>query len=699
MITPEKLAEACPPKQEGRTSERRTGAGSGRGIAETPQALRVYLESLGVRITCEKQSNGAVALVLDGCPMNPEHGHNTDTAVLWRPTGIGFKCQHDSCGQYGWLDARAKLDPAYASRAHARGRTSTEATSLPEVVLPGGSQSIRAASQQLGILLGCTERLFVRGRVVVEVVRDDHDRPFLETVKPAALASSFESVADLKRPREDGALMDATCNEQTAKLVLHSGAFLKELPPLRLVAHCPVLIERDAELVQIVGYDRESAILAHGDRAPDISLQDAIGLISDLVADFRFATESDRSRAIAAFITPALVFSGILGGRPPVDLGEADESQAGKGYRNKLTAAMYGSTVTVVSQRRGGVGGMEESFDQALIRGANLISLDNMRGKLDSPRIESFLTEDVYLARVPYSGNIEIDPHRVITMMTSNKAEITPDLANRSSIVRILKQPAEYHFRQYPEGELLLHVRANQPRYLGAVFAIVRAWYEAGMPCTEVRGHDFRAWAGRLDWIVQRIFKSAPLLDGHREAQSRVASAGLNWLRDVAIAVHRAERLDTPLRPHELLEILEAAGAALHGVADSDDLADEDVRLKACRAIGQKLGACFRKGPTVEVDRYAVSRIEGEDSAGRTQRTYVFSLVSRISPNVPESHPESFCLFPESPESFPNKSQCQNDPVIGKYVNHSGDSGDSGNKGFTAQTFGKPGSNVEVLDL
>jgi hypothetical protein len=284
-------------------------------------------------------------------------------------------------------------------------------------------------------LLGSTERLFVRGRVVVEVVRDAHNRPALETVKPAALASAFETVARLKRPNKDGALVDATCTEQTAKLILCSEAFANELPPLRLVSHCPVLIERDAELLQIVGYDRESAILAYGDRAPDVPLDEAIGLVLDLIADFRFATESDRSRAIAAFITPALVFSGILGGRPPVDLGEADESQAGKGYRNKLTAAIYGSTVTVVSQRRGGVGGIEESFDQALIRGANLISLDNMRGKLDSPRIESFLTEDVYLARVPYSVNIEIDPHRVITMMTSNKAEITPDLANRSSIV------------------------------------------------------------------------------------------------------------------------------------------------------------------------------------------------------------------------------------------------------------------------
>jgi hypothetical protein len=145
MITPDKLAEALPPKPPNSSPEAR--GGPGRGIAASPDALRAYLESLAVKITCEKTLNGSVALVLDGCPMNPEHGHNTDTAVIWRPNGIGFKCQHDSCAQYGWPQVRAKLDVAYASRANRPKPEAGEATALPDVVLPGGSQPIRDSGQ------------------------------------------------------------------------------------------------------------------------------------------------------------------------------------------------------------------------------------------------------------------------------------------------------------------------------------------------------------------------------------------------------------------------------------------------------------------------------------------------------------------------------------------------------------------------
>ena len=66
-----------------------------------------------------------------------------------------------------------------------------------------------------------------------------------------------------------------------------------------------------------------------------------------------------------------------------MDLGESDDSQAGKGYRAKLTAAIYNDHAVPVTQRNSGVGGLEESFSSALIDGASFINLDNIRGKTD----------------------------------------------------------------------------------------------------------------------------------------------------------------------------------------------------------------------------------------------------------------------------------------------------------------------------
>jgi hypothetical protein len=398
------------------------------------------------------------------------------------------------------------------------------AGALPEVFLPGGPVPILTAADQLGHLLAQVDKYFIRGGALVMLASDDDAQPILETVRPAALASILESVAQLKAfARNHGQFIEvpAICSEQEGKVILNASTFRGRFPVIRLLSRCPVPVERDGALIQVSGYDRDSGILAFGKPAADVPLEDAVTLLSEMLADFHFATPADRARALAAVVTPAMVFGNLLGGRAPVDLGEADKSQTGKGYRNRLTAAIYGQSVRTVTQRKGGVGSLEETFNTVLIRGHSFVALDNIRGMIDSPAVESFLTEDSYLARVPHQAAVEIDPRRVIVQLTSNKADITVDLANRSSCVRILKQPHGYQYRQYAEGDLLDHVRSNQPLYLGAVFVVVKAWHQAGKPRTTETRHDFRSWAKAMDWIVQNIFQAGPLLEGHRETQVR----------------------------------------------------------------------------------------------------------------------------------------------------------------------------------
>jgi hypothetical protein len=516
---------------------------------------------------------------------------------------------------------------------------------LPTVNLPGGPVPIQESAGRFGELLASTKRYLLRGGAVVTISVDEAGRPILEVVKPAALASVFETVAKLmefveRQGRHE--YREAVCSEQQAKLIQHCDAFKRALPPLRLLSSCPVLIERGGELVQISGYDRESGIMALAQPAAEVGLEDAVEMLNGVLSDFRFASPADLARGLAAMITPALVMGGLLGGRAPVDLGEADTSQSGKGYRNKITAAIYNDTVRAVTQKKGGVGSLEETFATALIRGRNFISLDNVRGQIDSPAIESFLTEDSFEARAPHQAAVEIDPRRVILQLTSNRAEITIDLANRSCCVRILRQPEGYRFREYPEGDVLDHIRANQTRYLGAIFAVIRAWHRAGKPKTSETRHDFRPWAQTLDWIVQNIIGAGPLLDGHRETQVRMATPALNWLRDVALAVRGANRLEEWLRASQLAEIIaESHAAELPGLPDGGDIDDEENRKKVLQAIGRRLGQCFRSESTRSIDGFQIERRELEDEHRRQIREYCFRTNENepiTCPYAPESH-------------------------------------------------------------
>jgi hypothetical protein len=205
-------------------------------------------------------------------------------------------------------------------------------------------------------------------------------------------------------------------------------------------------------------------------------------------------------------------------------------------------------------------------------------------------------------ARRAYSRGVQIATDRICWMLTSNAAQSTADLANRSIITRVRKQPRNYEFKAYPEGDLLAHVRANSDRYLSAVFTVLAEWYRRGKSRTNEFRHDFREWCQTLDWIVRNIFAGAPLLDGHCEEQDRISNPELGWLRKVALAMEKDDKLEDAFKTVEIIEVCENHGIDIPKCRPSMD--DRQVRLHA----GKVLGHIFRNDSSVMVGGFEVVR-------------------------------------------------------------------------------------------
>lgn len=247
---------------------------------------------------------------------------------------------------------------------------------------------------------------------------------------------------------------------------------------------------------------------------------------------------------------------------------------------------------------------MEESFDTHLVNGKPFISFDNIRGTLDSQKLESFFTEDSYQARIPHSVAITVDPRRYVLMITSNKAEFSVDLVNHFSIVRITKRAPSFTYKTYPEGDVLAHVRVNQPRYLGAVHRVLKEWNAAGCQKTTVRQHDFIAWAQCVDWIVTNLLLAGALLDDHAAVQRRVSNPYINWLRDVSLAVFNANKDNQPLKTIQLVNILEryAPSALSDFLKPGDKLADEETQSRVFKGGGRRLETFFDDEECTQID-------------------------------------------------------------------------------------------------
>jgi len=346
-------------------------------------------------------------------------------------------------------------------------------------------------------------------------------------------------------------------------------------------------------------------LITGGEKPPVVPLNEAVLALLELLSEFDFQTDGDKARALASMLAPALKLGRFLKGRVPVDVAEADESQSGKTYRQKVVAALYNERLSVVTQRDGGVGSVDESLDQQLVAGRLFIQLDNLRGRFASAHLESFMTVDgSFSCRVPYRRDVTVSPENYFIGLTSNGVHSTRDLANRSNIIRNRKRPADHQWHKFPEGDLLEHVRQRQSFYLGCIFAVIREWHGRVKLRTDDTWHDFREWVQVVDWIVQNIFKTVPLMDGHQQAQERVSNPALVWLRLLVLAAIGTNQLDRALTASDIHELCEGSDIQIPGLATSVD--DE----KGRKVVGSIMGKLFRDLNPLDVDGYTVTREE-----------------------------------------------------------------------------------------
>lgn len=485
------------------------------------------------------------------------------------------------------------------------------ADGLPIVILPSGNVTFSESARKLFTLIAPARRMFVRSGVVTILKPMDEDSPVLDSLHADEARSYFEKYGKLMAWRSGKGnqlvLAPTNCSTESAKGLLASEEAKTILPKVRGLVNCPILrIENGQLSVAGEGYDEVTRLYIIGGETPaTVTLPEAVKSLLSLLEEFDFQTEGDKARALASFISPALRMGSFLKGRLPADVAEADKSQAGKTYRQDLTAAIYNAKLSLVTQKEGGVGSVDESFNTALVNGLPFIQLDNFRGRFSSTHLEAFMTADgSFSCRVPYRGEVSVSPKNYFIFLSSNGVDTTKDLANRSNIIRIRKKAAGYEFKKYEEGDLLQHLRQRQGYYLGCVFSVISEWHSQGQPRTNETRHDFREWVQVVDWIIQNIFKMVPVMDGHQQAQERVSNPALVWLRAVALAANEANELNQELTATEIYELCQAETIDVPGM--QNDAGEETGK----KIIGTLMGRLFRDGDKIEVEGFTVTRQE-----------------------------------------------------------------------------------------
>ena len=514
------------------------------------------------------------------------------------------------------------------------GGSDTDSVEIPDNVfpVPCGEIEYSKAGEIIFSAIGPQHRLFTRSGSVQEIVDDGNEPAYFSPVTPERFCSLIENFGyrvarrELQKAgegSEEGKFIwrGRRMPVSAAKILLCADAASAHLPPVRQLVACPILTREGTIIGRGYHAHAGGTYVSDGDILPDMPVDAAREAILSLLEDFNFVTPSDKSRAVASFLSPALKMGGWIEEDFPMDMAEADQSQTGKTYRQKLVSRVYNEIPSAIAAPRGGVGSLDESVSNALIKGRPFIILDNFRGKLDSTILELAIRGNGRVSCRALRKDADVDTRPFNWQMSTNGAELTRDMANRSIITRLRKQPQGYKFKDYPEGDLLSHVAKRQVFYLGAVFSIIKEWARQGRLKTEESRHDFREWCRSLDWIVQHLFGLAPLLDGHLEEQARTANPNLQWLRDVVMAAARTKQLGRTLTTAQLVSIAEDDGIEFPGNPQS--------REEPYQRAGRLLAKLFKEGEgnSLNVDGFVVAREERiahiEGRGYEKQKTYI----------------------------------------------------------------------------
>jgi hypothetical protein len=464
----------------------------------------------------------------------------------------------------------------------------------PVLLLPGGRIEPEPCAETCFQHLAHLEKVFLWQKEICEFVGTDIEK--IGTDRFRAIVSKYFTTygmtADGLRPK--------LIPDSTARLLLKTDARFY-LPKIETIYDTPILMEEAGALVLLhPGYNPlQGGVYVTRERPLrfDIPLEEAAAAIKEMFSEVLWKSPADFSRAIAALVFPSMRLGGILPVRGPANVYESEQSQSGKSVLvryNLLTYQDRSYKCRVPKEFQ--LGSLEESIGTGLLRGANFISLPNIRGTIDCPWFEELIKgeSDLMPIRTAYRGESQADVSKVLFFITSNSPKATRDLANRCSLIRIMKQPESHKFRHQGDAAIDQWLRETADYHLSCIYSIVAAWHQGGKPQTSDTRHDFVDWAQPLDWIVRNYFGLPPLLDGLREQLNRMSSRSQSVLRDILVAVEAGGMSGISISSSKILECCITQDVSICELPTDyihQDSSKADPRLLE---IGKILGALFK---------------------------------------------------------------------------------------------------------
>lgn len=427
------------------------------------------------------------------CPWVHEHTGGVDGgAAYFEPDGRypigGFKCLHGHCAErhihtliehLGVLSGAAKHKPVIRA-------------------IPGALNRVVGAAE---LELSRSGHHYQRAGLIVTVVTDPSTHE--TTIKALNQSNILNVLCDrVIWERFDARLQGYVVTDPPMRYisVLYDHEHYRHMHVLNGLARQPYL-RPDASLMTCAGYDAPTGMFGTFDEskfsvAENPAREDAmqaLAVIGELLNEFGFEEEIDKSATIAAILTAAIRPS--LAQAPMFHV-KAPQIASGKSYLTNLIGAFaspISPSATAFPQNE------EECLKlllSALLSSPAVLCFDNLTTDLAPYKsLCSALTEPSITGRILGVSKTAAVGTRTLFLSSGNNVDPVRDMARRCVTIRLdpaCEIPTARTFKSDP----VTKVRSDRGRYVSMALTIIRAWVVAERPLTPCKPlGSYGAWS------------------------------------------------------------------------------------------------------------------------------------------------------------------------------------------------------------
>jgi len=462
--------------------------------------------------------------------------------------------------------------------------------------------------------------IFQHGGSLVDLRMDPKGTLNIRTINGPALKGLLDRTANFIKATKLGLKPARPPNDIVDDLLNTKGI---PLPVLDGIINAPIF-SAEGELNTSVGYQPQTLRYFHPNGSFQLRTvtanpsQDQITeareiLMVELMGDFAFVSDADRTNALAAVVLPFA--RKLVDGPTPLHLIEAPSPASGK----SLLANVIGIVATGKSPAAMTEAKQEEEWRKRitakLMTGPELVLIDNLQAHLDSPSFAAVLTTETWEDRVLGFSQITNLPVFCTWLATGNNPTMSLEITRRTVPARLdvgVEQPWRMT-RKFRHPSLLKWVGDNRPSLVWSVLTLVQAWIANGRPKGQKTLGSYESYVEVLGGVFQ-VAGIEGFLDNLDRTYSAVDRESTDWLEFCQLWWDTFQ--SSLVRTEQLYEIVTKNRLLLEVWASGPD---HGGRIRLGKAIGKMRDRIF--GPfqilaattdsSKKVSRYCLSETRG----------------------------------------------------------------------------------------